>query len=156
MDFKTSSYVIEFFDFDVLHLQLNTPLFILVLVAIVMFFLNFWLFRPVLDTLDARRAHLEELGAATERNKGEIARLADEYEQKLEQARAEVALVRQDSRRETQEAVQAILYKARQEADAELRAALDLLQTEVARAKTELSGAAPGLAEKTASRIVNA
>lgn len=156
MDFKDSKYLVEIFDFNVLHMQLNTSLFVLALVFIVMFFLNTWLFKPVLRTMDRRRAHLDELNAAAEQHHGEIADLTREYETKLERVRAEVAQVRQEARKETQQAVEEILYKARQEADAHLRQALEALQGEIGQAREQLADAAGDLAEKAANRIVAA
>ena len=40
MDYKASPHLVRIFDFDVLHMELNTPLYILALVLVVMFLLN--------------------------------------------------------------------------------------------------------------------
>ncbi|MCZ6844030.1 MAG: ATP synthase F0 subunit B [SAR324 cluster bacterium] len=156
MDFRASEFLIPIFDFDILNMQVNTPLFILALLLLVMFSMNKLLFQPVLKTLDARSAYLSGLNEDVAREKGEIQRLVEDYEQKLEQALAQVAQLRQEARKETQEAVDAIIYKARQEADAELRRALSELEQEVEQAKAELGRAAGGLAEQTANRILSA
>ena len=50
MNFRDSEYLIPIFDFDILNMQLNTPLFILALVLLVMFLMNRLLFQPVLRT----------------------------------------------------------------------------------------------------------
>lgn len=156
MNFRDSDYLIPIFDFDILNLQLNTPLFILALVLFVMFFMNKLLFQPVLKALEEREGYLSGLSEGAAGQKTEFQRLTGEYEQKLEQVKGEVAQVRQEARKETQEAIDGILYKARQEADAGLRQALSELDREVEQAKSELQQAAGGLAEKAADQILNA
>ena len=54
MNFRDSDHLIPIFDFDILNMQLNTPLFILALVLFVMFFMNKLLFQPVLKALSVR------------------------------------------------------------------------------------------------------
>lgn len=154
MNFRDNAFSI--FDFDLLNLQLNTPLFTFALVLIVMFAMNKLLFQPVLRTLDERKAYLEGLTKNAEGQKEEIARLAETYEENLEKVRGEVAQVRVEARKETQQGIAAVLYKARQEADQELREALAELQKEVEQVKQALGPAAHDLAEKTANRILSA
>jgi F-type H+-transporting ATPase subunit b len=156
MNFKDSEHLIPIFDFDLLNLQLNTPLFIFALVLIVMLAMNKLLFQPVLRTLEERKAFLDGLNENAERQKEEITRLAETYEQDLEKVRGEVAQVRADARRESQQAIEAVLYKARQAADEDLREALAELNGEVEQAKGELALAARSLAEKTANQILSA
>ena len=156
MNFRDSDYLIPIFDFDILNMQLNTPLFILALVLVVMFLMNRLLFQPVLRTLESRESYLAGLSEGVAGQRAEIERLAADYEQKLDKVRSEVTQVRQDARKETQDAVEAVLYGARQEADAELRQALSELDKEVEQAKTELQQAAQGLAEKAANQILDA
>ena len=156
MDHLQSEWIVEILKFGILNMQLNTPLFIFALILIVMFFMNRLLFQPVLKTLESRSAYLSGLNETAGGQSEEIRRLTEDYEQKLEQVRAQVAQVRAEARKETQEAVEAIIYKARQEADAELRQALSELQGEVEQARAELGQAAGGLAEKTANQILGA
>ena len=156
MNFRDSDHLIPIFDFDILNMQLNTPLFILALVLFVMFFMNKLLFQPVLKALEERESYLSGLSEGAAGQKAEFQRLTEEYEQKLEHVKGEVAQVRQEARKEAQEAIDAILYKARQEADAELRQALSELDREVEQAKSELQQAVGGLAEKAAGQILNA
>ena len=155
MNFRDSEYLIPIFDFDILNLQLNTPLFILALVLVVMFLMNRLLFQPVLRTLESRESYLKGLSDAAVGQREQIQRLGEDYEQKLEQVRGEVNLVRQEARGETQQAVDAILDRARQQADAELRQALSELDREVEQVRGELQQAAQGLAEKAANQILN-
>ena len=156
MDYRASDYLIPIFDFDVLHLQLNTPIYIFVLVLIVMFFLNRLLFQPVLKTLDARQAYLDKLQKSTSDQEEEIAKLTERYEVQLEVARKEVAQVRADARKEAQQAIDETLQQARQEADAELAKAMEELNREVEAARSGLGEAAQKLAEQATNRILNA
>jgi len=156
MNFKESPHLIDLFDFDVLHMQLNTPVFVLVLVLVVMFFMHRWLFRPVLETLHARGDNLRELRRQTEAGREQVARLTAEYEQHLAKAREDVAAVRAEARRDAQQAVGAILERARREAEGELGGALDELRREVEQTAATLHQQAQGLAERVTNRILNA
>ncbi len=154
MNFRDNE--ISIFDFYLLNLQMNTPLIMLAMVLVVILALNKLLFRPVLRTLEERKAYLDGLGATAGDQREEIARLADTYEVDLEKVRTEVAQVRTEARKETQEQIDAAIYKARQQADQELRAALSELEGEVRQAREALGPAARDLAEKTANRILSA
>lgn len=155
MNFKDSPYLVEIFDYDVLHLQLNTPLFILALVLVVMYFMNRWLFGPVMRNLAAREGLMTRLSEQTAAHRDEVAALMAAYGKHLEQAREEVARVRQEGRRESQQAVTAVLAQARQEAQADLAAALAELSGEVERAAGQLRQDAQRLAESVVNRILS-
>ena len=156
MDYKASPHLIEIFDFDILHMELNTALYVLVLVLVVMFLLNRLLFRPVLRTLENRARLMQKLQEAAKAHREEIARLGQDYEAKLATVRAEVARVRQESHRETQAEVDAILGQARKEAQVDYQAAMDDLRLQVDVAKRELGAASKRLAERTTQRILQA
>lgn len=156
MDYKNSQYLIEIFDFDVLHLELNTALYTFVLVLVVMFFMNRLLFRPVLRTLENRARAAQSLQEATAGHREEIARLAEDYDARLSHVRGEVAIIRQESHREIQQAVDAILEQARQASQAEFRSALEELTRQIELARVELGASAQRLAEQAANRILQA
>jgi F-type H+-transporting ATPase subunit b len=156
MDYKASPHLIEIFDFDILHMELNTALYILVLVLVVMYFLNRLLFRPVLRTLDNRAKLRESLEEAAKAHRDEIARLTQDYEARLAEVLAEVARVRQESSRQSHGEVDAILSRAREEAQADYQAAMEDLRLQVEAAKRELGDASRRLAEQTTNRILQA
>ena len=156
MNYKDSPYLVEVFDFDILHMQLNTPLYIFVLVVVVLFLLNRLLFKPVLRTLDNRAQLAGKLESTVAGSQAEVAKLAQDYEAKLVGVREEVARVRQETMRQAQSEVAGILEKARAEAQAEFQAAMTELRTEVQQAKTALGDASQRLAEKTTNRILQA
>src|SRR5271156_2978267 len=93
MDYRQHAF--ELFDFQILHLQLNTPLFILALLLIVMASLHFLLFKPVLRTLDGRKQEVERLNSETREQQAEVARLTEQYKRDLDVARGQIELARQ-------------------------------------------------------------
>jgi F-type H+-transporting ATPase subunit b len=155
MDFRASPFYKPVFDFGILNLDLNTPLFILVLVVIVMIAMNRLLFRPVLLTLDRRAGALKALTDRAEQNKAEVDRLTQSYEADLAKARGEVATVRQKAHAEAAQATDAVLQQARKAAEGTLERAMAELSQDVQRAKGELAKSAQQLAAATANRVLN-
>ena len=156
MDYKASPHFIEIFDFDILHMDVNTALYILVLVLVVMFILNRLLFRPVIRTLDNRSRLMASLDEAAQNHRAEMARVTEDYEARLAEVRAEVARLRQETSRQTHAEMDAILGEARKEAQADFQTAMDDLRQQVEAAKRELSEASQRLAEQTTNRILQA
>lgn len=156
MDFKASPFYQPLFDFGILNLDLNTPLFILALVLIVMLCLNKFLFQPVLQTLERRQGMLARLSEQAERDRAEVERLTQAYEADLAKARADVALARQLAHAEAERATEAILKQAHQAAKETLDRAMTELRQDVARARTELAKSAQSLAAATVNRVLNA
>lgn len=156
MDYRASPFYKSIFDFGILNLDLNTPLFILVLVLIVMFCLNKLLFQPVLATLERRATLLSDLAKQAEANKAEVERLTQAYEADLARARAEVATVRQLAHVEAERASDDILKRAREAADSTLDRAMTDLRGDIQRARAELAKSAEKLAAATANRVLTA
>ncbi len=156
MDYKQSPHLIEVFDFDILHMELNTPLFILALVLVVMFFLHRLLFRPVLRTLDNRAQTMGSLEEAAAKQHEQTRGLVEDYERQLADVRANVAQVRHEGAREAQQQMSVILEQARSEAQQELERAMGELEGEVQQARQELTAAAERLAEQATNRILQA
>jgi F-type H+-transporting ATPase subunit b len=156
MDYTASPHLIRIFDFGVLHMEVNTPLYILVLVVVTMVLMHLLLFRPVLRTMDNRARLLQTLQASTTDARDRIEQLTRDYEAKLAEVRAEVARVRAESGRQTRADVDAVIEQAHQEAQAEYQAALADLRQQVEAAQRELSTASQRLAEQTTNRILQA
>ena len=154
MDYRQHAF--EVFDFQILHLQLNTPLFIFALLLIVMLALNFLLFRPVLRTLDGRQAEFDRLAKQAEAQRTELAALTEQYRRDLDRVRGEVETVRQQAHATSQKAQTSVLEKARADADKELQTALADLKSEVDAARKSLGRTARQLAEQTAQRMLTA
>ena len=154
MDYR--QHALDIFDFQILHLQLNTPLFILALILVLMVCLNYLLFRPVLRTLDGRQREFERLGNETAAQKAEVAALTERYRQDLERVRGEVEAVRQHAHADSHKAQGQVLDRARQDADKELQDALASLRDEVGEARKQLGRTARQLAAQAADRILGA
>jgi len=154
MNYRASEHLIPIFDYGVLHLELNTALFILVLFLAVMLLLNRLLFKPVLRTLDGRAALLTGIQADNARKEQEIAKLTREYETRMAKIRDEVDQLRKESRRESAKAAEGILAAARQAAEQKLSAALAELEREIQRSRAEALAGAKGLAGQITRRVL--
>ncbi len=154
MDYKASEYLIPVFDYGVLHLELNTALFILVLFGIVVFALNGLLFRPVLRSLDNRTALVEGIQSDNAAKEAEIERLAEEYRANLDRVREEVAQFRQENRRAASLEAESILAVARETTERELEAALATLETEMAGLRREALGNVERIAQQITQRVL--
>jgi F-type H+-transporting ATPase subunit b len=149
-------HAIGLFNFQILHLEVNTPVFILALILVVMACLNFLLFRPVLRTLDGREAEYDRLLKQSDAQKAELATLTERYERDLVRVRSEVETVRQQAHAASQKAQATVLEKARTDAAKELDAALTELKADVAASRKQMGRTARQLAEQTAERILTA
>jgi len=156
MNYLDSPHLKRVFDFDILHMEWNTALYTLVLILIVMYFLNTLLFKPILRTLENRAKTEADLKKSVEDKSREVEQMTAAYEKQLENAREEVARVRSESHKDIQQAVEAILSKAREQAKGDFDKAMDEMRKEVDQARVELSESAKALAEQTANRILGA
>ena len=154
MDYQASEHLIPIFDFGVLHLELNTALFILVLVLVVMYAMNRLLFQPVLRTLDNRAASMEQIREATARHAGEVEQLEKNYEARLAKVREEVLQFRNEARREAQAEVAAILDEAREASGRDLESSLSGLEEELKALRGELFAGVEGLSERITQRVL--
>ncbi len=74
-------------DYGLLHLQLATPLTVLVFILIMIFLLNKLLFQPVLRTLDQRKESIQGSIKQSERLSKELERMQMDFQQKLDETR---------------------------------------------------------------------
>lgn len=154
MDYQQSPYLIEIFDFQLLHMELNTPLFMLVVVLVVVYFMNRWLFRPVMRTLDNRDGLLAQLQQSAEASRGEVRRMSEQYEQDLQRVRAEVSQVRGEAHAQAQREVAEIVGQARQQGRDEHAQAMRDMEGQVEQVRAELGEQARTLAEQATNRIL--
>lgn len=150
MDYRDSPYLIEVFDFDLLHMQLNTPLFILVLVLAVMFFMNRWLFRPLLETLERRQERVEALHRSVDTQRAEAERLAAQRARQLAAQQAELLAAQQAALRAATEEAARVQNAARKAAQRELEQSRLAIQADLQRAREQ----APTLAAQLAQTMV--
>ncbi|HUJ74838.1 MAG TPA: ATP synthase F0 subunit B, partial [bacterium] len=111
-------HAIKLFDFQLLHLELNSLLFMVILALVVMLLMNWLLFRPVLRTLDARAELMQRLQGEVESQRKELDQLSQIYRQDLARVRAQVEQVRHQAHAEAQREVEHVMQQARQTADA--------------------------------------
>lgn len=154
MDYTQSEYLVRIFDYGVLHLELNTALFILALFLTVTFVLNRLLFRPVLLTLDARAALVTAVREDNTRKQGEIDRLTAEYEARMDEIRAELDRFRQEARRETAQQVEGILSRARTQAEQRLATAMGELERDMQQVRKDVLQGAGQLAQQITRRVL--
>ena len=156
MNYLDSPYLKRIFDLGLLHMELNTLLFVLALVLIVMFFLNTLLFKPILRTLERRAAVKKSMEDDMAGGRAEISRLRETYEKDLAHLRDEVAQVRATSHKEAQKAVEEVLEAAREAGKKEYGQAHEALVQQIAEARKDMGKVARNLAERTIGRMLSA
>ena len=87
-------------DYGLLHLQLATPLTVLVFILIMIFLLNKLLFQPVLRTLDQRKESIQGSIKQSERLSKELERMQMDFQQKLDETRKNVMDIHHSTRDE--------------------------------------------------------
>ena len=81
-------------DYGMLHLQLATPAAVLIIIFIMIFSLNKLLFQPIIRTLDNRKEVVVKSQKRVVQVEGEVERLKEEFQQKLNEVRSEVLHLR--------------------------------------------------------------
>ncbi|MDH5751227.1 MAG: ATP synthase F0 subunit B [Deltaproteobacteria bacterium] len=156
MNYLDSPYLQRVFDFDILHMELNTFLFMLVVILIVMVSLNTLLFRPILRTLDNRAALKNSLEKGVSGSMEEIQSLTEKYQLDLAKVLDQVASVRGESHKTTQKVVSEILEKSREESQQNFQQSLGELQKQMEAVRVQLADEARTLADKAAQKLLGA
>lgn len=142
-------------DYGLLHLQLATPLVVLVIILVMIFTLNKLLFQPVLRTLDNRKQVIDSSESQVVRATEELDKLRVELDHKLHEARAQVMHLINEARdsgiHEKEAMIQAELGKVENELE-QNRAEL---QQQVVTAKAELQAVSAEIATATATRLLS-
>ena len=81
-------------DYGMLHLQLATPAAVLIIIFIMIFTLNKLLFQPIIRTLDNRKKVIVKSQKRVGQVEGEVERLKQDFQQKLNEVRSEVIHLR--------------------------------------------------------------
>ena len=81
-------------DYGMLHLQLATPAAVLIIIFIMIFTLNKLLFQPIIRTLDNRKEVIVKSQKRVGQVEGEVERLKQDFQQKLNEVRTEVIHLR--------------------------------------------------------------
>ncbi len=155
MSYRDSPYLVELFDFDLLHLQLNTPLFIAVLVMVVVWLVNRWWFKPVLRSLDARQALLKEWRSAAEADNLKAEQLLSDYNKQLVEVRKSLDGVRSEGLKQAQAKAQQLMAQERQVAQRELEVSRLDLKQQIEAARKELPQHAEKLAQQVCKQLLS-
>jgi F-type H+-transporting ATPase subunit b len=87
----------QVFDFGMLHLEWPTALFVLLVFFVTMFFLNTWLFKPILKTLDLRQSKVDKNIKSKEEVTVGLSQAEAQYQSKLADTREIIQQARQES-----------------------------------------------------------
>ena len=159
MDFKQA--VIEnawgglSMDYGLLHLQLATPLVVLLLLLIMIFTLNKLLFQPVLRTLDNRKQVIDNSQSQVARAIEEIEKLRVEIDHKLHEARAQVMHLINEARDVGIHEKEVMIHTELEKLEEELEQNRAELQQQVTVAKAELQTVSVEIATNTAARLLS-
>ena len=102
--------------------------------------INYLIIRPVRGIMARRRAQNDELRGAADSLEGEAGLKMEGYKARIEKARAEVSAVRKSMKTAAEQAAQARVNAAGDEARSIHRAAAERVRAESAEARRELAG----------------
>ena len=142
-------------DYGLLHLQVATPVTVLIFIVVMIFFLNKLLFQPVMRTLDLRREKMDESLRQSERFNKEAERMGMEFEQSLSDARKSVMEIHQAERYEGLRGREKMIEKERDELRAEMTKQTGQLQQEFAEVQKRFVKLSNNLSVKVSERILN-
>ena len=147
----TETVVGEVFNFGVLHLEWPNVLFIVVVFFTTMFFLNMWLFRPILRTIEARQAKVNKDNDGVKSLSATISASEEEYQAKLADVNEKIRVARQSALAEAKEAAGKILEQVK----ADSKQVLDAGNKEIAAERQSALDQVASLSEELA-QLINA
>lgn len=105
----------QIFDFGLLHLEWSNAVFVLYVFLVVMIGLNFWLFRPILQTLEIRRQITKKQKTNQQIAEKACQDLELEYDTKLNKAEQAIQRLLETKKLEQQEQTKQALKSAQEE-----------------------------------------
>jgi F-type H+-transporting ATPase subunit b len=138
-----------------LRFQSDLALWTAVVFLVLLLVLAKFAWGPIARGLDRREQMIAENIANAERQNEEARRLLAQYEQRLAAAAGEVREILDEARRDAEHTQQQILAKARAEAEAEKRRALQEIERAADQALKDLAERSANLAVDLAGRIVH-
>ena len=106
----------QVFDFGVLHMEWPTALFIFVVFVITMFFLNTWLFQPIIQSLEARDKEVDSGHQEAKDLAGKINAAEQDYQSKLNALLGRIEVSRKEALAEAMAEAEKILSEAKEKA----------------------------------------
>ena len=142
-------------DYGLLHLQLATPLTVLVFILVMIFVLNRLFFQPVLRTLDLRRKKIDESHKQSELLKKEVERMKIDFDQNLKETRKSVMEIHQSERNLATSEIEEIIQKEHHVLEAEMIKQTKQLQQEFAIAQKHFLKLSKDFSIQVSERLLN-
>ncbi len=118
MEHKTAEVVTgEVFNYGLLHLEWTTALFIFIVFIITMFCLNTLLFKPIIRTLDARKAKVDKDNEEVKRLTDTIETSKNNYQEKLNAINEKIRATRKEALQEAKEQASKKFENVKSQAD---------------------------------------
>ena len=142
-------------DYGLLHLQLATPVTVLIFILVMIFFLNRLLFQPVMRTLDLRKEKMDENLRQSERFDKEAERMGIEFDQSLSDARKSVMEIHYAERNEGLRVREKMIEKEQDDLKVEIIKQTGQLQEEFAEVQKRFVKLSQNLSTQVSERILN-
>ena len=159
MDFKQAiienAWVGFSMDYGLLHLQLATPLTVLVFILIMIFLLNKLLFQPVLRTLDQRKESIQGSIKQSERLTKELERMQMDFQQKLDETQKNVMDIHHSTRDEAIRGREGLILQEREQLETEMQNQSEKLQKDFVSARQRFLELTKQLSSQVSERLLN-
>lgn len=142
-------------DYGLLHLQLATPVTVLIFILVMIFALNKLLFQPVLRTLDQRRETVQGSLNKSERLSKEMELMQADFQRQLEEARKSVMEIHQSEKDDGTREREEMILKKRQELEGEMEKQSKQLQQDFALAQQKFFELTKRLSSQVSNRLLN-
>ena len=126
-------------DYGMLHLQLATPAAVLIIIFIMVFTLNKLFFQPIIRTLDNRKEVVIKSQKRVVQVEGEVERLKQEFQQKLNEVRSEVLHLRNVGHEKGLASRESMILEERKTLQGEFEKNFDELSKEINATKTSFA-----------------
>jgi len=121
---------------------------------LMLWFLNRFVFKPILRVVEERERKLSEMDHDAQRIAKDGEKILAMYEDKVLKMRREAVEIVNSARKEAQEKASAVLAEARSKFDEEVEKSMELINREVAEASTELKKDVGAFAETLVHKIL--
>jgi F-type H+-transporting ATPase subunit b len=121
---------------------------------IVLIFLHFFLFKPILSALNKRRTTIQSLSDQVGGSAAAVADLGRSYEERLAQEKSPVIEERDNSLKEAHSASMKVIEEARRELTEELAKVKDTVKQETEKTLEALRGESDRLASEIVKKLV--
>ena len=142
-------------DYGLLHLQLATPLTVLVFILLMIFLMNKLFFQPVLRTLDQRKENIHGSMKQSERLSKELERMQSDFQHKLDETRNNVMEIHHSDRNEAFKCREGMILQEREQLEEEMHNQSEMLQQDFASAKQRFNELTKQLSTQVSERLLN-